>query len=85
MVYIKAVLQGGHVGSGRHHEMTRHLIVDNIIDVLKLSNTMPRVKKKKHARALIKCNQITREEYLKGIEQEKEDSYLKKKIRFLDK
>jgi hypothetical protein len=73
-LFVKAVLRGGHVGRGKYHEMTRFLVIDSMVDVLKIAKTMPRVKKSNLA--LISCEQISKAEYLKGKLREAQDPYL---------
>ncbi len=73
-MYAKAVFRGGHVGRGKYHEMTRYLVVNNMLDVFGVARIMPRVKK--NNLALISCEQINRLEYLEGKLRETQDPYL---------
>ncbi len=72
-MYIKAVFRAGHVGLGKHYEMTRYLEVNELTEVLTLAKTMPRVKKRK---GLLSCCEITWDQYLAGKEIESKDPYL---------
>jgi hypothetical protein len=74
ILFAKAVLRGGHVGKGKCYEMTRYLVVDNIVDVLHVARNMPRVKK--NHLAIISCERIGKEEYLEGKLSESRDPYL---------
>jgi len=73
-LFVKAVLRGGHVGKGKYHEMVRYLVVNNLVEVLSVAQSIPRVKKNRLA--LISCTQISREEYLQGKLHEDRDPYL---------
>jgi len=73
-LYVKATFRAGHVGAGRYHEMTRYLVVRDLIEVLQVAKKMPRVKK--NHLALINCKTISKEEYRLGKQVEKLDPYL---------
>lgn len=73
-MYVKAVFRGGHVGTGRYHEMTRYMIVRNLVEVLDIAKRMPRVKK--NHLAVISCKPISKQEYRRGKKAEKLDPYL---------
>ena len=73
-MFVKAVLRGGHVGTGKYHEITRFLVVDSIVDAMSVARTMPRVKK--NSLALVSCKPISKSEYLEGKLREAQDPYL---------
>lgn len=76
MVYVKAIFRGGHVGSGKYHEMKRYLVVPSVVEVLSVAKVMPRVKKNQCA--LISCVKISKKEYYAGKQAEALDPYLKR-------
>jgi hypothetical protein len=75
-MYIRAVFKAGHVGRGKYHEMVRYLEVENVIDAILLSKTMPRVKKRRQGQGLVSCHPINYKQYLDGKENEAYDPYL---------
>jgi hypothetical protein len=45
-MFFKLVMEGGHVGAGKSHEMVRYLKGDDIFSVLANAHRIPRLKKK---------------------------------------
>jgi hypothetical protein len=75
-MFFKLILESGHVGAGKSHEMVRYLQGRDIFSVLFTASHFPRVKKKGSRKGIKLIQEITRREYLQGRVREREDPYL---------
>ncbi|MDL4839753.1 hypothetical protein [Aquibacillus rhizosphaerae] len=78
--YWKVICRYGHVGRRKDISISRYLETENnfnLIDVLNIVSTMPGVKKKSIF-SIVSAELITKEQYDKGKEEEKENFYLQK-------
>jgi hypothetical protein len=75
-MYFKLVMEGGHVGAGKHYEMVRYFEGDDIFSVLAKSFHTPRVKKKEFGAGIKLIKEISWGEYLTGKGREQRDPYL---------
>lgn len=76
MMYWKAVIRYGHVGRRNEVSVARHLMFKKgtlIYEVVKEIHSMPGTKNN----CIQSVYEITEEEYLCGIEREKDDFYLR--------
>ena len=73
-LYVRAVFRAGHMGTGKSYEMVRYLKVNDMAEVLTVARKMPRVKKS--GAALVKCERISKKQYIEGKREEKRDPYL---------
>lgn len=75
MMYWKAVIRYGHVGHRNEVSIARHLMFQKgtlIYEVIKEINSMPGTKNN----CIQSVYEITEEEFLKGIKEEKNNFYL---------
>jgi hypothetical protein len=75
-MYFKLVMEGGHVGAGKSHEMVRYFEGKDIFSVLAKSFHTPRMKRKEFGAGIKLIKEISWGEYLTGKGREKRDPYL---------
>lgn len=82
--YFKLVVLCGHVGFKRQIEITRYFNAWSTFDAWKSALNMPRTKYKGSKRALsvLSVEEITRQKYLQGKKREKQDPYLKGRVKY---
>jgi len=75
-MFFKLILESGHVGAGKSYEVVRYLEGRDIFSVLYSASRFPRVKKKGTRKGIKLIQEITRWEYLRGRQRERQDPYL---------
>jgi hypothetical protein len=75
-MFFKLILESGHVGAGKSYEVVRYLEGKDIFSVLYSASRFPRVKKKGSRKGIKLIQEITRWEYLRGRQRERQDPYL---------
>jgi hypothetical protein len=84
-VFFKVIVACGHVGNKKHIEVTRYFQADNAIEAWESAMIMPRAKKQRRSRCVLKVEEISLLQYLNGKTEELKNPYLqvfknKKKI-----
>jgi len=75
-MYYKLILENGHVGAGKSLETVRYFRGGNPVDMFSLAARVPRVKGKNSGTGVKMVQSVSRDEYLKGIQQASGDRYL---------
>ena len=75
-MYFKLILENGHVGAGKSLEMVRYFRGENPVDMFNFAARIPRVKGKICGTGVKMVQSVSRDEYLKGIQQTSGDRYL---------
>ncbi len=78
-MYFKMVLENGHVGSGKSLETVRYFKGKSMVDMFSGATRIPRIKGKDTGTGVKLVQTITREEYIRGIQQVASDRYLSKR------
>ena len=75
-MFYKLIMEGGHAGAGKSHEMVRYHKGIDIFSVLANARRMPRLKKKDTSVGIKLIAEISRHEYIDGKKREGSDPYL---------
>jgi len=75
-VFYKLVLEGGHVGAGKSHDMVRYFEGDSILSVIGRALRTPRTKRKEFGAGIKLIQEISWREYARGKKREGRDPYL---------
>jgi len=75
-MYYKVLMEGGHVGAGKSHDMCRYFQAKNLTDIFDLLGKMPRLKSKGFSKSVKLIETISEEEFMKGRHYEMYDAYL---------
>jgi len=75
-MYFKMILENGHIGAGKSLETVRYFRGDTMVDMFDVACRIPRVKGKDRGTGVKMVQPVSREEYLRGIEQVEDDRYL---------
>jgi hypothetical protein len=75
-MFFKLILEGGHVGAGKSHEMVRYFEGKDVISVMDSALRTPRVKKKERGNGIKLIEPVSEEEFLLGKTNETADPYL---------
>ena len=75
-MYYKVLMEGGHVGAGKSHDMCRYFQAHNITAIFDLLGKMPRLKSKGFSKSVKLIETISEEEFMKGWHHEMHDAYL---------
>jgi hypothetical protein len=73
------VLENGHVGAGKSLETVRYFKGDSMVDMFSGAARIPRIKGKDRSAGVKLVQPVTREEYIRGIQQVANDRYLSKR------
>ncbi len=66
-MYYKIIMETGHVGAGKSLERVKYCKGDDILSMFRKAHAFPRVKKKNRRKGVILIQEISRLEYLKGL------------------
>ena len=80
-MYYKLILENGHVGAGKSLETVRYFRGENPVDMFSLAARVPRVKGKNSGAGVKMVQSVSREEYIKGVQQAAGDRYLSTRIK----
>ena len=75
-MYYKLILENGHIGAGKSLETVRYFSGQNPVDMFDIAARIPRVKGKKRGTGVKLVQSVSKDEYLKGIQQAADDPYL---------
>jgi hypothetical protein len=75
-MYFKLILESGHVGAGKSLETVRYFRGESPVDMFNIAARVPRVKGKNGGTGVKMVQSVTRDEYLKGVQQASGDRYL---------
>ena len=79
-MYFKLILENGHVGAGKSLETVRYFRGENPVDMFSLAAGVPRVKGKNSGTGVKMVQSVSREEYIKGVQQAAGDRYLSTRV-----
>ena len=75
-MYFRMILENGHVGAGKSLETVRYFRGENPVDMFNIAARIPRAKGKDRGTGVKLVESVSREEYIKGIKQAGNNSYL---------
>jgi hypothetical protein len=75
-MYYKMILENGHVGAGKSLETVRYFKGESPVDMFQFAARVPRVKGKNRGTGVKLVQSVSRDEYIKGIQQTASDRYL---------
>lgn len=75
-MYFKLVLDGGHAGAGKSHCMVRYFKAPDMDALFRKLHKLPRLKRKRSLTSVRKIEEISKDEYILGLNREKHDPYL---------
>jgi hypothetical protein len=75
-MYFKLILENGHVGAGKSLETVRYFRGESPADMFNMAARVPRVKGKHSGTGVKLVQSVSREEYIKGVQQADGDRYL---------
>ncbi len=75
-MYFKMILECGHVGAGRSLETVRYFRGESPVDMFSIAARVPRAKGKDRGTGVKLVQSVSRDEYIKGIQQAAGDRYL---------
>jgi hypothetical protein len=75
-MYFKLILENGHVGAGKSLETVRYFRGESPADMFDIAARVPRVKGKNRGTGVKLVQSVSREEYIRGIQQAADDRYL---------
>ena len=75
-MFFKLILENGHVGAGNSLETVRYFRAENPVDMFTIASRMPRVKGKINGGGVKLIERVSREEYERGILENRYDPYL---------
>ena len=78
-MYYKMILENGHVGAGKSLETVRYFKGEGPVDMFQFAARVPRVKGKDRGTGVKLVQSVSRDEYIKGIQQSADDRYLSKR------
>jgi hypothetical protein len=76
-MFFRLILENGHVGAGNSFETVRYFKADNPVDMFNIASQIPRVKSKYGGNGVKLVERISREEYRKGIRENRQHPYLR--------
>jgi hypothetical protein len=76
-MFFKLILENGHVGAGNSLETVRYFRAENPVDMFTIASRIPRVKGKVSGGGVKLVERISREEYERGIQENRHNPYLR--------
>lgn len=80
-MYYKLILDNGHIGAGKSLERVRYFRGDSPVDMFNAAARIPRVKGKGRGTGVKLVQPVSKEEYLRGIQQTAGDPYLSTRVK----
>ena len=75
-MFFKLVLENGHVGAGSGLETVRYFTAQDPVEMFSIASRIPRVKGKDNATGVKLIEEITQEEFERGIQSSLDNPYL---------
>ena len=75
-MYYKLIMENGHIGAGKSLETVRYFRGENPVDMFNIAARIPRSKGKDRGTGVKLVQSVSRDEYLKGVQQAAGNPYL---------